>query len=106
MAGCWDRALSEKTVSSAVVLIIFAVLTWFNASDFDWELQGEGGTVTMALLATIGHILWQCRNSNSVDQKQAERDRKEKERLEKEVAVLRELNLTLSQQMQERLTEP
>jgi hypothetical protein len=53
----WDRDLSEKALAAFVMITVFCVLTWFNASDFDWELRGEGGTVTIATLAAVGWVL-------------------------------------------------
>ena len=61
----WDRDLSEKALSLGMLLVIFCVLTWFNASDFDWELHGEGGTVTLAMLGAVATFLYNMRTKPS-----------------------------------------
>ena len=69
MGANWDRELSEKALSYFVMLAVFITLTWFNASNFDWELQGEGGTVTLAALAAVGSFLWNMRGRGGNSQK-------------------------------------
>ena len=77
----WDKDLLEKAMSYGMLLIIFCVLTWFNASDFDWELNGEGGTVTMAMLAAVCGFLFNIRGKPSESRIKD---------LEKELAKLKE----------------
>jgi hypothetical protein len=49
--------LIREAIAMSALLVIFGVLTWFNASDFDWELRGEGGTITISTLAAVAYII-------------------------------------------------
>ena len=60
----WSQELSRRVVDYVFLLSVFIVMTVCNASDFDLELTGELGTVTIAVLAAIGRIVWKICRSN------------------------------------------